>query len=196
MDPIRLKCRQVNKLHPGHIKAGNNQPRSSNNNRKFHYSVICIYVRQTSASNNNYDTTYIPPHIQGSLLPPGTNNCVLTYFVSLQYTRVFTNIVQHTLYIPQRLLKRKAIPVTGHGGPQGCETLRVPHYLDNRLTDGGKALSLTRRPPFTPPGRFLVLISVRGWVDLQGHSAAGRIRPIEKKSTSSGLEPATFRLVA
>jgi hypothetical protein len=25
-----------------------------------------------------------------------------------------------------------------------------------------------------PPGRFLVLISVRGWVDPQGHSAAGR----------------------
>jgi hypothetical protein len=38
--------------------------------------------------------------------------------------------------------------------------------LDNRLTDGGKVASLTRRPPFPPdPGRFLVLISVRGWVD-------------------------------
>jgi hypothetical protein len=34
--------------------------------------------------------------------------------------------------------------------------------LDNRLTDGGKVVSLTRRPPFTSPGRFLVLISVRG----------------------------------
>jgi hypothetical protein len=30
------------------------------------------------------------------------------------------------------------------------ETLRVPHYLDNRLTDGGKVVSLTRRPLFTP----------------------------------------------
>jgi hypothetical protein len=45
--------------------------------------------------------------------------------------------------------KGKTIPVTGHGGPQGCETLRVPHYLDNRLTDGGKAVSLTRRSPLT-----------------------------------------------
>jgi hypothetical protein len=35
--------------------------------------------------------------------------------------------------------------------------------LDNRLTDGGKVVSLTRRP--FPPRRFLVLISVRGWVD-------------------------------
>jgi hypothetical protein len=33
---------------------------------------------------------------------------------------------------------------------EGCETLRVPHNLDNRLTDGGKVFSLTSRPPFTP----------------------------------------------
>jgi hypothetical protein len=44
----------------------------------------------------------------------------------------------------------KGIPVTGRGGPLGCETLRLPYFLDNRLTDGGKVVSLTRRPPFTP----------------------------------------------
>jgi hypothetical protein len=37
--------------------------------------------------------------------------------------------------------------------------------LDSRLTDGGKVVSLMCRLPFTPTGRFLVLISVRGWVD-------------------------------
>jgi hypothetical protein len=36
------------------------------------------------------------------------------------------------------------------------ETSRFPHFLDNRLTDGGKVVSLTRRPPFTAPKRFLV----------------------------------------
>jgi hypothetical protein len=45
--------------------------------------------------------------------------------------------------------KGKAIPVTGRGGPHGCETSRLPHFLDNRLTDGGE-VSLTRLPPFTP----------------------------------------------
>jgi hypothetical protein len=60
-----------------------------------------------------------------------------------------------------RRVKGKGIPVTGHGGPQGCETLRVLHYLDNQLTDASKVVSLTRRPPFTPQG-YLVLISVRG----------------------------------
>jgi hypothetical protein len=45
----------------------------------------------------------------------------------------------------------KVIPVTGRGGPWGCERLRLPNLLDNRLTDGGKVVSLTRWPPFTPP---------------------------------------------
>jgi hypothetical protein len=44
----------------------------------------------------------------------------------------------------------KAIPVTGLGDPYGCETSRLPHFLDNRLTDGGKVVSLTRWPAFTP----------------------------------------------
>jgi hypothetical protein len=33
-----------------------------------------------------------------------------------------------------------------------------------------------------PPGWFLALISVRGWVDPRGHSAAGRIRSVEKSN--------------
>jgi hypothetical protein len=39
------------------------------------------------------------------------------------------------------------IPVTGRGGPQGCEDIEVPTFSpDNRLTDGGVFVSLTRRP--------------------------------------------------
>jgi hypothetical protein len=47
-------------------------------------------------------------------------------------------------------VKGKAIPVTGLESPQDCETSRLPHFLDNRLTDCGKTVSLTRRQPFTP----------------------------------------------
>jgi hypothetical protein len=59
-------------------------------------------------------------------------------------------------------IKGKVIPVTGLEGPQCCERLRLPHLLDSRLADGGKVVSLTRRPPLTPPRRFLVLVSVKG----------------------------------
>jgi hypothetical protein len=38
---------------------------------------------------------------------------------------------------------KKAILVTGRGGPYGCETSRFPHFLDDRLIDGGEVVSLT-----------------------------------------------------
>jgi hypothetical protein len=50
--------------------------------------------------------------------------------------RVFENPVKS---------KGNAIPVTGRGGLQGCETSRLPYLLDNRLTDGDKVVSFTRR---------------------------------------------------
>jgi hypothetical protein len=48
------------------------------------------------------------------------------------------------------MAKRWSCPVTGREGPEGCETSRLPHFLDSQLTDGGEAVSLTRPPPFTP----------------------------------------------
>jgi hypothetical protein len=67
--------------------------------------------------------------------------------------------------------------VTGHEGPQGCEASRLPRFLDNRLTDGGEVVSLTRREPFTTrkiPGTHFCQRLSRP----QDHSAAGRIRSI------------------
>jgi hypothetical protein len=37
-----------------------------------------------------------------------------------------------------------------------------------------------------PPGRFLVLISVTGWVDPQGHSASGKNRSVQKSNDLIG----------
>jgi hypothetical protein len=60
-------------------------------------------------------------------------------------------------------VKSKAIPVTDRGGP----LRRIPHCLDNQIIDGGKVVSPTYRPHFTPPQTFFflmfpVLIYVRG----------------------------------
>jgi hypothetical protein len=46
--------------------------------------------------------------------------------------------------------KSKAIPVTGRGGLQGYEMLRISHYLNNRLKHGVKVVSPTHRPRSAP----------------------------------------------
>jgi hypothetical protein len=39
-------------------------------------------------------------------------------------------------------MQGKAIPVTGREGPWGCETSRLPHFLDNRFIDGGEVVTM------------------------------------------------------
>jgi hypothetical protein len=63
-----------------------------------------------------------------------------------------------------KILKGKATPVTGRGGPYCSEASRLPHLLDNRRTDSGK-FSALHAGHTLPPGRFLVFISIRGCVD-------------------------------
>jgi hypothetical protein len=46
--------------------------------------------------------------------------------------------------------KYKGTPVTSCVGPSVSETSRLPHFLENRLTDGGVVVSLMRRTHFTP----------------------------------------------
>jgi hypothetical protein len=59
----------------------------------------------------------------------------------------------------------KAIPAPRRGRPQGCETFRLQHFLDNRLTDGGEIVSLTRRPPLPSQEDSWYLFLLRGWTD-------------------------------
>jgi hypothetical protein len=61
--------------------------------------------------------------------------------------------------------KGKAIPLTDREGLHGCETSRIPHLLDNRLTDGRKFVS------FLLGIHFCLRLC-----QFQGHSETGRIR--------------------
>jgi hypothetical protein len=64
--------------------------------------------------------------------------------------------------------------------------VETPTYcLDNRLTDGGEVVSLTRRPPFTPKedSWYSYLLEAES---IEDHSAAGRIRSIEKSNDPIG----------
>jgi hypothetical protein len=78
----------------------------------------------------------------------------------------------------------------GCGGPQGCETSRLPHFLDNRLTDGNEVVSLTCWPPFTPrniPGTH----SCQRLSQSQGYTA-GMIRSTEKSNDLIGNRTCGF----
>jgi hypothetical protein len=75
-----------------------------------------------------------------------------TYFPEFQDRFYHEQIssINNSLELYSGKVNSKAIPVIGHGSPYVYEILRLPHFLDNRLTDGVKGVSLTRRPPFTP----------------------------------------------
>jgi hypothetical protein len=90
----------------------------------------------------------------------------------------------------------KAVPVTGRGGPCGCETSRLPLFLDNRLTDGGEVVSLMRRPPIYPQKDSWYSFLLRGRVDPRAIMRLEGLGQLEIPVTSSGSEPTTFRLVA
>jgi hypothetical protein len=71
-------------------------------------------------------------------------------------------------------LKGKAALVAGRGGPWGCETSRLSHCINCRLTDGGKIVGPTHRQPYSPgniPG-----------TRLETQCVARRVRPIEESS--------------
>jgi len=60
-------------------------------------------------------------------------------------------------------VKGKAVPRHAWSGPEDSRKLRFPDLMTT-AQDGGKVVSLTRRPPLPPgntPGAFLLLYSKR-----------------------------------
>jgi hypothetical protein len=58
---------------------------------------------------------------------------------------------------------------------------RLPHFLGNRLTDRGEVVSLALRPPFAP-GKISGTHFCWRLSQPQGHTAAGKIRSIERSN--------------
>jgi hypothetical protein len=88
----------------------------------------------------------------------------LLELVFLKSNKLSVNI--HVCCFPAVKVKCRAIPVTNHEGPQGCETSMFLHFLYTIGSQVTVSLSdLRAGRPLPPRGTFLVIIFIRGWVD-------------------------------
>jgi hypothetical protein len=91
--------------------------------------------------------------------------------------------------------KKKLSHYRPWAGPWGSRRLRLPGFLDNRHLKVLR-LSALRTGRLYPQEGFLVFISDRGWVDRRATVRPERLSHWKIPVTPSGIEPATFRLVA
>ena len=85
-----------------------------------------------------------------------------------------------------KMITQRSNPITGLDRPWGFQEVEDTRFQDNLAHEGGKVVSPMPRLSLLPQEIFLVLISVRGWVNPQGYSAARRIMSMKNSSDTTG----------
>jgi hypothetical protein len=101
-------------------------------------------------------------------------------------TRTHNNVASY--------VKKKINPITGLDGPWGFHEVEALRLWDNRQSVA--RLSALRTGRLYPQDIFLVLISVRGWIDPRARVWPEGLCQRKIPMTPSGVVPATFRFVA
>ena len=96
-----------------------------------------------------------------------------------------TNVIWQRVSTQHALPSGKTIPLEMCTGPEGSRTLRFPDF---KTIGTWRWLGCQIYAPaaFTLQEIFLALISVRGWVDPQGHNAIGNIMSMKNSNDTIG----------
>jgi hypothetical protein len=106
--------------------------------------------------------------------------------------RILTSLLTYTYSVRMLQVQKQSLYRSG-------QALRFPWFWGSQISwqsaHGGKVVNPTHRPPL-PSTKYLVLISVRGWVNPRAIVRQEWQCQWKITMTPTWIEPATFRLVA